>query len=121
MLLLQADIARPTLAKLLSEAGGHITQVTAYQTKPATDLPDDVREALRNGQIDWVTFTSASTGENFAALLGSDKQLLNDIKIASIGPITSEALRGLGLSVTVEAATSNIAGLVDAMVEAQQP
>jgi uroporphyrinogen III methyltransferase/synthase len=121
MLLLQADIARPTLAELLSEAGGHITQVTAYQTKPATALPDDVREALHNGQIDWVTFTSASTGENLVALLGDDKQLLDDIKIASIGPITSEALRGLGLSVTVEATTSNIASLVDAMVEAQQP
>jgi uroporphyrinogen III methyltransferase/synthase len=117
-LLLRADIARPALPKLLAEAGAVVTDLAIYETRPAPGLPNDVTAALRSGGIDWVTFTSASTARNLADLLGPDRKLLERVQTASIGPITSNAIRELGLRVTVEAVESTIEGLVAAIAAA---
>ncbi len=114
-LLLRADIARPTLPRILAENGAKVTELTLYRTKLAAELPQPVRDAFRLGQVDWVTFTSSSTARNLVELLGPDRPLLEKAKIASIGPITSQTLRELGLAVTLEAATSTIDGLVAAL------
>lgn len=118
VLLLRADIARPALPTLLSDAGATVTEVVAYETRLAKALPDDVLAALRNGAVHWVTFTSASTANNLAELLRDERSLLNRLKIASIGPITSEAVRALGLQVNVEADVASIDGLVAALTDA---
>jgi len=117
-LLLRADIARPALPRLLKEAGADITELCAYQTKLEAGLPEDVLTALRDGEVNWITFTSSSTARNMMELLGDESHLLGSIKIASIGPITSETVRELGLSVTVEAQRSDIPGLIQAIVSA---
>jgi uroporphyrinogen III methyltransferase/synthase len=116
-LLLRADIARPTLPQKLREAGAEVTELTAYYTEVADALPDAVLDALRAGSVDWVTFTSASTARNLAALIGRESELMQRPRIASIGPITSDAVREQGWPVTIEAATSNIPGLVEAIVD----
>lgn len=115
-LLLRADIARPTLPHLLAQAGARVTELTAYETTTPACLPPAALQALRDGAVHWVTFTSASTCRHLAQLLGREIDLLGACQLASIGPITTEALRDLGLTPTVEAATSNIPGLVDAIV-----
>ena len=114
-LLLRADIARPALPQLLTSAGAIVTELTSYETRLASGLPDQVIEALKAGQIDWVTFTSSSTVTNLVQLLGEHKALLQNVKIASIGQITSQTIRNLGLPLTIEASQSNVAGLVDAV------
>jgi len=119
-LLLRADIARPALHRLLADAGAKVTELTVYRTQLAPALPDHVLDALRAGEVDWVTFTSSSTARNMVTLLGRERSLLDNIKIASIGPITSDTLRELELRITTEAVTSNIPGLVDAIAEAEQ-
>jgi uroporphyrinogen III methyltransferase/synthase len=63
---------------------------------------------------DMVTFTSASTAENFHALQLSAEKKPN---FASIGPITSKAMRGLGMPVDLEAKTHDIPGLIRAIVD----
>jgi uroporphyrinogen III methyltransferase/synthase len=120
MLLLRADIARPALPKLLAEAGALVTELTAYETRRPDHLPDEVLSALREKQIDWVTFTSSSTAQNMVDLLGHERDLLQSTRIASIGPITSETARQLGLTIDVEAQCSDIQGLVDAVVYATE-
>lgn len=117
-LLLRADIARPVLARRLADAGAAVDDLAIYQTAPAEALPDDVLTALREKQVDWITFTSASTARNMVELLGDEKRLLSDVKVASIGPITTQAARDLGLTVAAEAASSTIADLVEAMIQA---
>ncbi len=119
LLLLRADIARPALPKLLKAADANVTELTIYQTKLAPELPQEVLEALRENTVDWVTFTSSSTANNMVELLGPERALLEQVKIASIGPITSQTLHQLGLPPTIEAKTSNIPGLVEAIVAAQ--
>ena len=119
-LLLRADIARPALPQRLEAAGATVREVVAYQTKLADGLPDEALSALREQGVDWVTFTSSSTADNLAQLLGDERDLLTHTRLASIGPITSDTVRKLGFEVTLEAETSNIAGLVDALCQYAQ-
>lgn len=114
-LLLRGGIASPMLPKLLRDAGAAVTEHTVYDTRLAPALPDAVLDALRNRQIDWITFTSSSTAANLITLLGPERGLIDDIKTASIGPVTSDTMRQLGLPVTVEVTSPDIAALADAI------
>lgn len=118
MLLLRADIARPALPKMLAEAGALITEHVIYQTKLADSLPEEAVQALREKRVDWVTFTSSSTASNMVDLLGAEKDLLKDCKIASIGPITSQTIQNMNMPVDLEAKQSDIPGFVQALVDA---
>jgi uroporphyrinogen III methyltransferase/synthase len=117
-LLLRADIARQILVDRLKAGGARsVNDVAIYQTLPATSLPSGLIESLNSGQIHWITFTSSSTATNFARLLGSDYAMkLKAVKLASIGPITTETLQKLGLPPQIQAQTFNIDGLIQAML-----
>lgn len=115
VLLLRADIARPELPKRLAAAGADVTELTVYQTRRPASLPENVLLALREKQVDWITFTSASTARNLVELLGADRGLIQGIKLASIGPVTSQAMRESGLVPMIEASESNVQGLVQAL------
>ena len=116
-LLLRADIARPLLRERLEQAhAAEVRDIPIYQTRRVSALPPTVLEAIESRKVTWATFTSSSTAKNFAELLGLDyPSKLAGIKIASIGPITTQTLRELGLEPTVQADTFNIDGLVNAI------
>lgn len=116
LLLLRADIAREALPQLLADAGASIDEFPIYRNVPERELPPHVIYALRRGKVDWITFTSSSTVRNTINLLGDERSLLDNVKVASIGPITSDTARELGLKVTAEAEPSNMDGLIGAMV-----
>lgn len=84
--------------------GAHVDDPIVYRTLPQGSVSSRVLTALKDRQIDCVTFTAPSTVRNFASLFGTDycKGLLNGAVIASIGPITSRACNHLGLEVHVE-------------------
>jgi len=63
---------------------------------------------------DAVTFTSASTVDNFFRALGDTA--LNGTRLASIGPTTSDAIRKHGRTPDVEAENASVAALRDAVV-----
>jgi uroporphyrinogen III methyltransferase/synthase len=113
-LLLRADIARPVLRDRLQRAGAaEVRDVPVYETRPAASLPAPMLDALAAGEVNWVTFTSSSTATHLAALLGADyAKQLEHVKLASIGPITTQTLRQLGLEPAVQAETFNVEGLV---------
>lgn len=121
-LLLRADIARPRLVQSLKAAGAaEVGDVAIYRTEAATALPEPVRNALSERRVDWVTLASSSAATNLVRRLGKDaRELLRDVKIASIGPQTSRTVRELGLTVTVEAEDASIESLVQAMVRHEQ-
>ena len=66
-------------------------------------------------RADYVTFTSSSTVAYFFASLDG-AELSGRTRLASIGPVTSDALRELGLEPDVEATRHDIDGLVEALV-----
>lgn len=117
VLLPRTDIASEALAQRLTEAGALIEQVIAYRTVQASALDPEIALLLRAGQVDVVTFASASTVRNLVALLGGDTSALAQSRIASIGPVTSAAAREAGLRVDIEATEHTIPGLVTAIQE----
>ena len=100
------------------EQGGaaEVLDVPVYETKIADALPPSVLDALDADQVQWVTFASSSTARNFTTLLGPDyREKLAGVRLASIGPITTQTLRELGLEPTIQADQFNIEGLVGAL------
>jgi uroporphyrinogen III methyltransferase/synthase len=98
-LLPQAEAARPVLAKGLREGGASVDEVTVYRTLAAEVDSDALREQLREGRLDAITFTSPSTAEHFAALLDdASRKAAAVCTIAAIGPVTADALRRLDLA-----------------------
>ena len=111
-LLARAEGAREVLAEELTRLGAIVDEAVAYRTVPETDDVSGGIKRFREEGADWITFTSSSTAENFAAL---KLPLPAELKTASIGPITSKTMRKLGLDVDIEATQHDIPGLVEAM------
>ncbi len=112
-LLPRAETARDVLPDELTKRGAIVDVVTAYRTAPESDDLTGARARLEQQGADYITFTSSSTVENFAALsLAAPRGW----RSASIGPVTSQALRHAGFAVDVEAAQHDIPGLVEAIL-----
>ncbi|HYC90242.1 MAG TPA: uroporphyrinogen-III C-methyltransferase [Thermoanaerobaculia bacterium] len=108
----RAEEGRDELLAELRRRGGEVDLAVAYRTVAAeTDL-DELRTLLEAEAIDVVTFTSASTVDNFFARLTPGRALL-----ASIGPTTSEAIRKHGHEPHLEAKNATIAALVETLLE----
>ncbi len=112
-----SSAARDTLPETLAAAGATLTLAEAYQTIIPESSITALRDLFNAGpQLDAITFTSASTAQNLAALLESAGLTLPPATtLASIGPITSQAMRDLGLSPTLEASESTILALLEAL------
>jgi uroporphyrinogen-III synthase len=117
-LLPRAAEARDTLPATLTAAGATVTVAEAYRNQ----TPPDSIPALQRlfsapeNYPDAITFTSASTATNLFALLeAADLTLPPNITLASIGPITSQALRALGHEPTVEATEPTISALIQSL------
>ena len=112
MLLPRAAGAREMLAVELEKLGAIVDDVPVYQTVPETeDVSGGIRRFREEG-ADMITFTSASTAAHFMAL---GLPLPKGLKTASIGPVTSEEMRRLGLPVDLEAPRHDIPGLAEAI------
>ncbi|MGI9240946.1 MAG: uroporphyrinogen-III C-methyltransferase [Verrucomicrobiales bacterium] len=105
--------ARDALSKGLEEKGAIVDLAIAYQTVPETEDPTGGIARFKKEGADLITFTSASTVEHFLDL---GLPLPEELKIASIGPITSAAIREEDFVPDVEAVENNIPGLVDAIL-----
>lgn len=128
ILLARAAEARKILPLELREAGALVDEVPAYYTQTVARDDERGREILRQlqqGELDILTFTSSSTVRNFVSWLQSCapdapesllKLVRQQVLLASIGPITSQTARELGLKVDIEASEFTIEGLVDAIV-----
>jgi uroporphyrinogen III methyltransferase/synthase len=93
VLLPRAEIARKALPRAIAEAGGFPHEISVYKTLPVE--PDFEGLAALKAGVDWITFTSPSTVQNFAVIArrhGLDPlNLPGSPKIACIGPITERA------------------------------
>ena len=115
VLLARAEQARDVLPEGLGERGYEVDVLPVYRTVQAE--PDaDALAQVRTGDVSAITFTSSSTVRNFVDLIGGP--LDPQPPVVSIGPVTSDTARGLGLRVDAEAAEHTIPGLVAAVIAA---
>lgn len=121
VLLVRAKIARDVIPRELRNAGALVDVVEAYETVVPESSRRKLQAALKNPvkRPNVVTFTSSSTVKNFVDLLGMSRTatMLGQMKMASIGPVTSATLRELGLPVDIAAREFTIPGLVTAIVD----
>jgi uroporphyrinogen-III synthase len=124
VLLARAKVARDVIPRELRRLGAQVEVVEAYQTGIPLASRARLRSVLQNSKRrpDLITFTSSSTVKNFLTLLGPLARRRPDalvgIRLASIGPVTSNTLRESGLPVDIEASEYTIPGLIAAIVAA---
>ena len=104
----RAAEGREEFVEEMRRRGAEVHLAVAYRTMPVAANADELHD------IDVVTFTSASTVDNFFASIGDHS--VNGALLASIGPMTSEAIRKHGREVGVEAAIASVQALHDALV-----
>ena len=114
ILLPQSEIARPTLKEELSTRGANVTAIPAYRTVRGSGGVN-LAPLLRARQIDAVTFTSSSTARYFVERLHAEGGSVDGVCIACIGAQTRLTAQESGLTVTVEAETHTIAGLISGL------
>jgi len=106
-------VARDLLPEAMVAAGAQMTIATAYRNVIPAGSQVAIRELFTSRMPDAITFTSASTAENLADLLGAAVlKMPAGVALASIGPVTSEAMRRLGWEPSVEADSATLSGLV---------
>lgn len=113
---------REILPETLRGAGAQVTVAPVYQNCPAEGDQEAVRKILLDDGVDMVTFTSSSTVRNFLSMVGAAnedelKDMLRDVKIAAIGPITAKTVTDNGLEVDVQPEEHTISELIRAVVE----
>ena len=111
VLVARAAEARDVLPDTLRERGAEVDVVALYETLREQPEPAAIEAAQG---ADYVTFTSSSTVINLTEALGD--RFPREARIASIGPITSEAARAAGLEVHIEAERHDVDGLVEALL-----
>lgn len=117
--------ADETLRESLEARGARVREVTAYESGVPSDITPALNliDALGEGRVDAVTFTSASTGRNLLEIAeghGGRENLEKALKgavIAAIGPTTKEALESLGVRIDVVPEKSSAEALVWALAE----
>ena len=95
-----------------------VDEVGVYCTHTVDENTDQLIKALEEKRIDLVTFTSSSTAKNFKKLLPENRMpaLMDNVAVASIGPITTQTATSLGFDVQLTAGTFTIPGLIQTIV-----
>lgn len=114
----RADIAPAGLEDAIARKGWDPVRVDAYRTVFVRSLPAEAARALRRGDVDAVTFTSASTVRGFVHAFGGVR---GNPRVVCIGPVTAAAARRAGLRPAAVARPHTIEGMVEAIERALTP
>lgn len=120
VLLVRAKIARDVLPNELRKTAEQVDVVEAYETHVPADAKPKLNQLFtrRASRPDVVTFTSSSTATNFLELLDKEHYpSLREIRLASIGPVTSATLTKAGFKPQIEAREYTMQGLALAIAE----
>lgn len=113
---------REMLVRELSDRGAEVVEVPAYQSRCPERIDPLAWQALKQKQIDIVTFASSKTVKNFYRLLqqadsAAIDSILSGVCLASIGPQTSKTCREVLGRVDLEAQEYTLEGLTTAIAE----
>jgi uroporphyrinogen III methyltransferase / synthase len=119
VLIPRAEEGREVLPAALRKMGCEVDVIVVYRTVPTHPDPAIIQR-LRDGAVDVGTFTSGAIAKAFLSAVSSagldTDEVMRGMAVASIGPITSEALRQLGYEADIEAEESTMGALVNAIL-----
>ena len=114
VLLIRASRGREVLQRELLAGGAQVKQLVCYESEDVT-LPDEsIQKRISNGEIDYVTVSSSAIAHATHQLFGDE---LSKTRLISISPITSQALKELGLKPAVEANQYTMDGMIAALLK----
>ena len=110
---------RTVLAEAVGDAGVRAVEVAAYESRCPDAMPDSTADALAEGTVDALLFSSGKTAAHTAQLLRERfgpgwVERLTSAKIVSIGPQTSRSCLEWFGRVDAEADPHDLEGLVEA-------
>lgn len=116
--LVRGTLADPKLKVFLEAHGAQVIPLTVYQTTLQREDPTGDRNRLQNEGAHWILFASPSAVHAWKDL-GLDQATKNHPrpKYASIGPVTTQALKHLGYPVDCEASEHTMKGLIDCLLQ----
>ncbi|MDP2168775.1 MAG: uroporphyrinogen-III synthase, partial [Thermodesulfovibrionales bacterium] len=77
-----------------------------------------MKRFLKEGKITVATFTSAATFQNFREIMGQNAdELLKDVLIAVIGPVTARAVEKAGLKVDIMPKEATIEAMAEEIIK----
>ncbi len=102
VLIPRAKEARGILAQKLERLGANVEVITVYENKKPDNLNSKkLISDIKKCNIDVITFTSPSTVSNFYSVFKLNEKSFKDCIIASIGPITNQALNEHGVQADI--------------------
>ncbi|MBI4396991.1 MAG: uroporphyrinogen-III synthase [Elusimicrobia bacterium] len=116
-LLPRAREGRDVLPALLKAGGARVDLWPLYRTVPVK-MSREIKKALLSGRAHGVTFASPSAVHSFMSHFrpAQRKTIFSTTRSASIGPITTQALRSYGIAPVIQAKRSTAEDLALALV-----
>ncbi len=112
---ISSDLSRKVIEKRLGDLC-KVETLELYHTTLNSKDANKIIESLER-ELDYIIFTSSSTVKNLVDIIGDKKILLEDIKTVSIGPITTNTLRELGIKVDIEAEEATISSMIKSIID----
>jgi uroporphyrinogen III methyltransferase/synthase len=110
VLLPRAAAAREVVPEALTKMGARVDIADAYQNVVPSGLDVQARQVFER-HPDWIIFTSSSTVKNVLSATP-----ITNVKVATIGPATSDTARKHGLTVDAEARAPTPDALIAAIL-----
>jgi uroporphyrinogen III methyltransferase/synthase len=119
VLLVRADRGREVLRDQLSQVA-RVEQIAVYSQVEVLHRDDDALAIMREGRMEYATLTSSNIARAFIGALdeaGRAQILSGKTKLATISPVTSEAVREMGMPVAGEAKRYTSDGIIEVLLD----
>lgn len=119
ILIPRAKIARDILPDELRKLGALVDVVETYRTVKPNFSFKSVKDLVTSKKVDFITFTSSSTVTNFMDIVGKGRiqEVLDGVRVVSIGPITKETAEKFGIQTDIMPNEYTIPAMVEAIIQ----
>lgn len=112
----KSSIARDEIAKRFAQSGHSVTERVIYETVFPEKATNQLQSVMNFRPIDIAIFASPSAWRHFLKSYAGDTATL---KIASIGPVTTEAIIKSGFLVTYEPGNYTMQQICELLIEGE--